>query len=232
VGSQIRLVSIPSTDARFADFATRALEEIPAGLGNDAARAELERRLRRFYPGAVVRARDPLATYEPPTDVVWYATNRGYDTPIHESVEIAAPRELVFDTYVDRYPEWQSAVAVRRIEAAAPVLAAYGATYEIFGRRFEGRFDVVEVERPSFVRVEATSTSGIAVWYVTSFRDTPDGTVVEVVGDYDLPSRLLPEVQRFIIDRVIARDIRRAHRTLTDLVVTALGDRRRFAGSG
>jgi hypothetical protein len=214
----VRLVTIPSTDT---DFGAHA-RDLLAGIEQrepEAGRAELERRLRRFYPGAVVRARDPLASFGGEDDLVWYATNRAVSTAIRESVEIRAPRELVFDVYLERYPEWQSAVDVRRVEAVGPgVLAAYGATYELLGRRFEGRFDVVEVARPAFVRVEAAGTSGIEVWYVTSFRDSAHGTIVEVIGDYHLPSRLLPDVQRFVVDRVIARDIRRAHSTLAQLV--------------
>ncbi|HEU4572762.1 MAG TPA: SRPBCC family protein [Candidatus Limnocylindrales bacterium] len=216
---QVRLVCIPSTDTDFAAHARSVLSTIPAQLGEAETRRELERRLRRFYPGAVVRPRDPLASFGPAHEVVWYATNRSVATAIHESVEIPAPRDLVYDVYLERYPEWQTAVAVTPAKPpTSAVLAAYDAVYEILGRRFVGRFDVVEVSRPAFVRVEATATSGIEVWYVTSFRESSGGTVVEVIGDYHLPARFLPEVQRFIVDRMIAQDIRRAHRSLVDLV--------------
>ncbi|HEY3523120.1 MAG TPA: SRPBCC family protein [Candidatus Limnocylindrales bacterium] len=217
MGTQVRLVSIPSTDVEFGEHARAVLETLE-GRRDEVARAELERQLRRRYPGAEVRRRDDLASFGPTDDVVWYAINREHSGPIHASVEIPAPRELVFDVYLDRYPAWQTAVEVRPTDPIPGALAAYAATYEIFGRRFDGRFDVVEVDRPRLIRVEALGASGIAAWYLTSFREAGAGTLVHVVGDYELPSRLLPEVQRFIVERVIARDIARAHESLVDLV--------------
>jgi hypothetical protein len=231
VQADVRLVCIPSTDVDFADHARATLRSLGARV-DEGTRHELEARLRRLYPGAEVRRRADLATYGSGDDVVWYALNRTFSTAIREAIELSVPREEVFDAYVGRYPEWQSAVEVHPVDATLGAYATYAATYEIFGRRFDGRFDLVEVDRPRLVRVEARGGSGIEVWYVTSFREVAGGTRVEVVGDYELPSRLLPEVQRFIVDRVIARDIRRAHQSLADLLDQAPRAARRPTGVG
>jgi hypothetical protein len=217
VSSDVRLVCIPSTDVDFTEHVRAAFRSL-GERSDEAARLELQARLRRLYPGAEVRRRSDLASYGSADEVVWYALNRTFSTSIHEAIDLPVPRDRVFDTYVERYPEWQSAVEVRRSDPAPGALASYAATYEIFGRRFDGRFDLVEADRPRLVRVEARGMSGIEVWYVTSFREIPTGTRIEVVGDYELPSRLLPDVQRFIVDRVIARDIRRAHQSLAELL--------------
>jgi hypothetical protein len=224
----VRLVSIPSSDAPFGALAEQTFASLAAERrGSGGARedvAELERRLRRVYPGAVVRRQDPLARFGEGDTEVWYATNRAYPSRISARLDVPAPPELVFDLYVERYPEWQSAVAVRAVPPSeASTIAEFAARYDIFGRSFEGRFRIVELQRPAFVRVEATGTRGIEVWYVTTFARTPTGTAIEVVGDYDLPSTLLPGVQRFVADRVVARDIRRAHATLVELVEREAG---------
>jgi hypothetical protein len=167
----------------------------------------------------VVRAQDPLARVAGSDDVVWYATNRTYRSRISAALDIAAPTELVFATYIDRFPDWQRSVALRPVGSDGRLVGReFAASYSIFGRRFEGRFRIVDADPPRFVRIEARGAGGIRVWYATSFAPTEDGrTHLDVLGDYDVPGTLFPRVQRLVLEQVIGRDIDRAHADLVAL---------------
>ena len=217
-----RLVCIPSNDLVFAAHAREVLASLPSDTDGQVDRAEFERRLRGRYPGAVVRAQEPFARLHASDALTWYATNRPYRSRISAIVDVAAPQSFVFDVYVRRFPEWQVAVQLEPIgyPASAPDGLAgseFAARYEIFGRGFEGRFRVVDADPPRSVRVEATGTGGIRVWYATSFSRSGSGTRVHVVGDYDVPLVLLPRIQRIVLGRVITRDIDRVHAALRNL---------------
>jgi polyketide cyclase/dehydrase/lipid transport protein len=214
-----RLVCIPSTDAEFAADATALLARLFDASHDEAfLRAELERRLRASYPGAVVRPQEPLARMAQSDEVVWYATKRTYRSRIAASLDVSAPPDVVFGVYVDRFPEWQRAVRLRPIEPTGRLVGReFAATYVLFGKAFEGRFRIIEAAPPRSVRVEAVGSAGIRVWYVTSFESTGTGTHLEVLGDYDVPLTLFPRLQRLVLERVIGRDIDRAHADLREL---------------
>jgi hypothetical protein len=217
-----RLVCIPSNDAAFAAHAHDLLAALPNDEDGHPSRAEFERRLRERYPSAVVRAQEPLARLHASDAVTWYATNRTYRSRISAIVDVAAPQPFVFEVYVRRFPEWQVAVELEPIGpdgglADGIVGSEFAARYELFGRGFQGRFRVIDADPPHSVRVEATGTGGIRVWYATSFSAWGAGTRVHVVGDYDVPLVLLPRVQRLVLGRVITRDIDRVHAALREL---------------
>lgn len=222
--SRPRLVCIPSQDADFAAHANRLLgviERSPAGLDTPG---ELERRLRLTYPTAVVRARHPLAGLSPLDAPVWYVTKRSYASRIEASLDISADRDRVFDIYVRRMPEWQVALRLRPVDhPTGTVGIEYVAEYKLMGRTLRGRLRVTGADPPRAVRVEA-SGMGVRVWYVTTFRPAAHGTRVEVTGDYDLPIRFAPAaVDRLVAERVIGRDIERAHAALQDLCIAEEG---------
>jgi hypothetical protein len=218
VAVTVRVVCIPSTDAAFGAYARELLASTHDDAATDIARAQFEHRLRARYPGAIVRSREPFATLGPTTEVVWYATNRTYPHQLAAIVHIAAPPSLVFDVYVDRFPEWQPSLRLRRRPPTSeqPGLL-FDAEYELLGRHLQGVFRVVEADAPRSVRVEATGAGGVKVWYATSFRPEGEGTALEVFGDYDVPSTLLPRLQSFVLERIIKRDIARAHEVLKEL---------------
>ena len=109
---------IPSGDAAFAAFAQAIVAELPRNLRPEATMAELRRRLQTRYPGAVVRPREQLADVGTGHEIVWYATNRAHRSRIVATLDVPAPRNLVFRTYTERVVEWQTAVKLqpRRIE--------------------------------------------------------------------------------------------------------------------
>lgn len=218
-----RLICIPSTDPAFAAHARDLLETIlesdpETALATRRARQRFARRLADMYPTAVVRERHPLAKVWPEDGPVWYAIRRDYSSRLAAKIDIPAERKHVFDVYVKRMPEWQVAVDLRRLHKRPTTVGAeYAISYNFMGRTLEGRLRIVGASPPRAVRVEATGM-GVDVWYVTTFRSIPNGTRVEVQGDYNLPSRLIPAaVGRLIVERRIADDIERAHAALRAL---------------
>src|SRR5437868_2535665 len=214
----VRLVCIPSSDIDFAAFARAALAALPPAPSPDVLRGRFEERLRAHYPAATVRPQEGLATLGPREGVVWYVSNRPFQSRIAASIDVSGPPELVYDIYVERFPEWQNGVTLQLRGSATPLIGReYSATYKIIDWKFEGIFRVVDADPPRSVRMEAIGVRGIRVWYATTFRPSKRGTAVDVTGDFDVPTGLVPGLQRLVLERLIAVDIDRAHAALADL---------------
>ncbi|TMF36584.1 MAG: hypothetical protein E6I26_08130 [Chloroflexi bacterium] len=171
----------------------------------------------------MVRPQDPLAARGPVDEMVWYATNRRFKSRISTMVEIPAPPEVVFPVYVDRFPDWQPALKLERVDGArGKSCAEYVATYELLGRRLEGRFTVVDADPPRSVRVEGKGIGGIRLWYATTFRPIETGTSVRVDGDYDIPGTMLPGFAVSVIEAAVRREVDRAHATLREFCIAAV----------
>jgi hypothetical protein len=217
--SRPRLITIPSANHDLATYAQDVLSAIPEDVRLHELRDLLQRGLQARYPGAVVRARDDLAELGNESEVVWYVTHRAFRSRISASLEIPGPPDFVFRTYVERVPEWQTAVRLRPSHMTPDLAGSeWTATWEFLGRRVHGVFRIIEADPPYSVRFEAAGM-GIRVWYATSFTPSARGTVVRVVGDYDLPDGFLPKiVDRMFVERGIQRQIDGAHATLKALV--------------
>jgi Polyketide cyclase / dehydrase and lipid transport len=215
--STVRLVCIPTKDAAFALDAARIAERIPDALGGEAAMAWFCAALRHSYPSAEVHAQDDLARSDG-DDPVWYVTKRERHFRIDAAVVVALSPRDAFDVYVDRVVEWQTAVRLEPRRVTDELVGReYAACYPFPGRQLEGRFRVLAADPPHSVAMEAAG-SGIAVWYETAFHPDPQGTRVEVKGDYELPAQILTRVaDRLGLERAIARDIDRANETFRRL---------------
>ena len=216
-----RLVCIPSADGEFAVHARALLDEVALGPDReDEARERLERLIRRRFPTSVVRARDPLATVGLEESPVWYVTRSPYRSRLAASVEIAAPQEFVFDLYVEptRIPEWQTAINVTPLQSHPDLIGnEYLARYKVVGAIVQGRFRIVDAERPTYLRVEAQAP-GMRLWYATTFTRTSTGTRLDVDGDYDVPPNSLAQLaDRLFVERAVQRDVDHAHANLKAL---------------
>jgi hypothetical protein len=219
--SRPRLITIPSTDQDLATHAQDVLDAVPEAVPLEGTRDLLQRGLQGRYPGAVVRPRDDLAEVGTFREVVWYVTHRAFRSRISASLDIPAPPDYVFRTYVERVPEWQTAVRLRpRYLTPEWAGSEWTATWEFLGRRVHGVFRIIEADAPYSVRFEASGLGMIRVWYDTSFTPSPRGTMVRVVGDYDLPDGFLPKmVDRLFVERGIQRQIDGAHNELKALCI-------------
>lgn len=211
--SPIRLVCIPTKDAVFAADAAHVAARIPDQLDGQEAMAWFCAALRRSYPTADVHAQDDLARSDG-EDTVWYVTKREQHFRIDATVVVPLVPPAAFDVYVNRVVEWQTAVRLEpRYGTRELVGREYTACYGFLGGEFEGSFRVLAADPPRSVAMEAAG-SGIAVWYETVFHPHPEGTRVEVKGDYELPAQILTRVaDRLGLERAIARDIDRANET-------------------
>jgi uncharacterized membrane protein len=212
---QPRLVCIPSADAEFSEHASELLAALSDRRDTEDARETLEHRLRRRFPTAVVRPRDPLAEIGVEAQPVWYVTRHGYRSRLAATVLISAPLEQVFDLYVEtaRIPEWQTAISVTPLESRPELVGnEYLARYKVLGMPVKGRFRVVDAERPTYFRVEAQG-GGIRLWYATTFTAVgPGETRIDVDGDYDVPTLILGRlVDRLFVERAVQRDADYAH---------------------
>jgi uncharacterized membrane protein len=222
--SRPRLVCVPSADAEFSEHAADLLAGLDDRGAAEAAPEMLERRLRRRFPTAVVRPRDPLAEIGLEVQPVWYVTRYPYRSRLGASVQISAPIELVFDVYLEttRIPEWQTAVGVTPLESRPDLVGnEYLARYKVLGIPVEGRFKVVDAERPTYLRVEAQG-AGIRLWYATTFTPLgPAETRIDVEGDYDVPPVIFGRlVDRLFIERAVQRDADYAHANFKALCET------------
>jgi hypothetical protein len=223
--ARLRLVTIPTADTAFAAYAEGLLAEVPAELPPHALLEGFQRRLQSRYPGAVVRPREQLADVSAGSEIVWYATNRAYRSRIVATLDVPAPSELVFNVYVHRVAEWQTAVKLKARHLTPELIGSeWSATWGFLGRSASGVFRLVEADPPHAVRFEA-SGMGIRVWYDTSFTPTRAGTTVRVVGDYDVPDGILPRlVDHLFMERSIQRQIDNAHDAFVALCVRAAAD--------
>jgi len=213
-----RLVCVPFADAGFALAANTLLARMAADATVQLSSDTFAEKLRLLFPTVVVRERRRLADVWPVEGPVWYVIRREYAERIAGSIEIEVEREDVFNTYVERMPEWQVALRLRP-HTTRPGLVGleYAAVYSLFGRNVNFLLRLVDADPPNAVRVEAEGM-GVVLWYAVTFSDTPAGCRVEVAGDYVLPSRLLAAlVEPLTLERAIARDIERAHAALRDL---------------
>jgi hypothetical protein len=216
-----RLVCIPSADREFATSAVALLDTLAESEhGEEVVRGSLETLLRRRYPTAVVRERDPLAEIGLEKAPVWYVTRLPYRSRLVASVAIEAPVELVFGVYTqpERIPDWQTAVHVTPLVSRPELVGnEYLARYKVVGKLVQGRFRIVDAEAPSYLRVEAQGL-GIRLWYATTFTPTGPHTRIDVDGDYDVPSNALAHLaDRLFIEKAVQRDVDYAHANLKAL---------------
>jgi hypothetical protein len=214
----VRLICIPSSDSAFAAAVDAALAAATAESPDKLMPDELQRRVQVRYPGALVRPRESIAAVGHTPETVWYVTNRPFASRLSADLEVPVPVELAFRIYVERVVEWQNAVRLRPIRLMPRLVGSeYAAHYELFGRVVEGRLVLVGADPPRSVRFEANGL-GIRAWYMTSFAPSALGSRLTVVGDYDVPIRILPKIaDRLFVERTIQRQIDAAHQALLEL---------------
>jgi uncharacterized protein YndB with AHSA1/START domain len=235
LGKRPELVFIPSDDvALIAHVASLVDAPDSADWMARLDHAELERQLRKQFPRATVRPRDPLAQVHPDDPPVWYVSRGRERFRLRATEWIAAPRAAVFEAYVDptRVASWQGVARTKVLERSPRVVGtAWEAEYEVFRIRIGGTFRIVDAEVPSRVRVEAAGPLRVRLWYLTRFEERDGGTIVDVQGDYELPFELLNRVpSRLVVEREIERMVARAH-TRLKAICEAAGPRTKPAAA-
>lgn len=123
-----------------------------------------------------------------------------------------APIEQVFELAIDykRLPEWNvSYLAVDEVTGPPDKVGTrIHATMRVLGRTMEGWAEVVEVERPRFIKLAGTSTQGGALTSTYRFLPVETGTDVEIVAEYELPGIFGSVADKLFVQKAIERDVR------------------------
>jgi uncharacterized membrane protein len=136
-----------------------------------------------------------------------------------------APIDQVFELATDfkRYPEWNvSYTDVQEISGPTDQVGtrihAFG---RLLGRPSEGWIEVIEVDRPRFIKMKLVGSDAGTV--VASYRFTPQalGTDGETEIDYELPAGFLGEIaDKLFVERAVDRDLRHSLENFKALVET------------
>lgn len=133
-------------------------------------------------------------------------------THVRETAHFHAPIERVFDLAIDyaRYPEWS--VQYEEVnEISGPpdeVGTRFHGVIKLLGRKMEGWGEVMEVERPRFLRI-AGQGSGGSTMTVYRFTEAGTGTDAEAEIEYQLPAGLFGKVaDKLFVERSIERALR------------------------
>lgn len=143
---------------------------------------------------------------------------------IVDTVYVHAPVEQVWTFLTDygRYPEWQTNLIETKDFIGTPgeVGFAYTFVYKALGRRLEGRFEVVQSERPRMLVEKGHMPGAGEARSTTEIQSTPDGeTKVTFTMDYELGSSFLAGLaDKFVFERSIERDIRHSGENLKALI--------------
>ena len=134
-------------------------------------------------------------------------------------IHIDAPPERVFDLTVDaaRLPEYMTNIS--EVKDVSGPLDRIGASYtgvmKIIGRRLEGHWEVVRVEKPAYVELLGTAPGGGRATFITRNEPKDGGTDRTVELDYELPAGFAGELaDKLFVEKAIERDTRHSMENL------------------
>ena len=142
---------------------------------------------------------------------------------VRREIEIAAPPERVWALLSD--PERLSQYNVTIVEVRDPtgpldqVGSSYDAVAKVYGRRIEGRWEVIDVTPMRRILQRGTGAAGAKATVNGTIEPSGDGTRAGVEVDYQLPAGFLGEVaNKLFIERSVERDVRHTLENLKELV--------------
>lgn len=134
-------------------------------------------------------------------------------TKVRMTAHLEAPIERVFEIGTDfkRYPEWN--VSYEEVREVTPLPLAVGTrihgVMKLLGRKMEGWAEVVELDRPKYIRFKGVGPENSAL--TTIYRLTPAGlgTDIEFEGEYELPAGLFGQVvDRLFVEQAVERALK------------------------
>ena len=136
---------------------------------------------------------------------------------------VDAPPDRVFElgANAERIPEWNASVTeVKDVTGKLDhVGAAYTAVMKIAGRRLEGRWEVVKIERPSYTELRGSAPGGGRATLIT--RNTPAGGGCDCSGelDYELPGGFIGDLAfKLFAERSVERDVRHSNENFKAII--------------
>jgi carbon monoxide dehydrogenase subunit G len=141
---------------------------------------------------------------------------------VREEVHIDAPPERVWDILTD--PERVAQYNVTIVEVKNPtgrldqVGASFDAVVKVYGRRIEGRWEVVEVDPQRRIVQRGSGAGGGTATVIGTIEPSNGGTNAAVEIDYELPAGFLGELaNRLFVERSVERDVRHTNENLKAL---------------
>ena len=134
-----------------------------------------------------------------------------------------APIEKVFELGTDfkRYPEWNiSYVEVKEVTGPPDVVGTrIHAVMKVLGRTMEGWSEVIEVEKPRYIKVTGTSFEGGKITVVNRLVPAGEGTDFETEVEYELPAGIFGQIfDKVFVEKTVERDLRHSLETFKALL--------------
>lgn len=117
---------------------------------------------------------------------------------ISKSIEIGCPPQVVYDVLArpDRLREFSEMTVDVRDHPGRPVVAGdtFTQVIKIAAIELETEWEVVEVSAPNLLRFRGKSPGNGSAELVERIEETPDGSLVALTVDYELPLGIIGEI--------------------------------------
>lgn len=146
-------------------------------------------------------------------------------TTVRIKEHIDAPIERVFELVTDyaRYPDWNPLyVEVKEVRGPVDKVGTrIHAVMRLLGHRMEGWSEIVEIDPPTYVKFEGTSTEGGKLTLIDRLTRAGTGTDVETESEYELPAGFLGHIaDKLFVERTVERQLRHAGENFKALAET------------
>jgi len=132
---------------------------------------------------------------------------------IVNTIHIDAPPERVFELGADarRLPEWNTSfVQVKDVTGPLDQVGArYTTVIKVAGRLLDGQWEVVRVEKPTYLETKGTAPAGGRATVISRNEPAGGGTDSTVELDYELPGGFLGgALDAIFVQRAMERDMK------------------------
>jgi uncharacterized protein YndB with AHSA1/START domain len=133
-------------------------------------------------------------------------------TNVRLTTHFDAPIERVFDLATDysRYPEWNVSYAdIKQVTGPVDKVGTkIHSVMKILGRKMEGWGEVVEVDRPRYLKIAGTGLEGGKLTYSQRLTSVGTGTDLEFDSEYELPAGILGHIaDKLFVEKAVERDL-------------------------
>ena len=144
-------------------------------------------------------------------------------THVRMATHFDAPIERVFNLVTDysRYPEWNvSYEEIRQVTGPVDKVGTKVHTVmKLLGRKMEGWGEVVEVDRPRYLKISGTVLEGGKLTYSERLTPAGTGTDLEFEIEYELPAGFLGHIaDKLFVEKAVERDLHHSMENFKALV--------------
>src|SRR3954451_18839594 len=223
--TEARVITIPTSDAAFAEDASRVAATIPAGLSDADAINWYPLAFRRVHPRAVVQGEEsrPGGVGGRP---IWHVMRHDHPFWLTTSIVVPLAPDEAWRLYVDRAPEWLAALHPRPRTTGSNVLERdYDLDFAFLGTDYNAILRFLAAE-PGWCLTAEIEGSGWSTWWTATFVPERQGSLLLARGGYEVPHEVISSVaDRLWIEAQMTRAIDNANEAFRKLCVAAPGGR-------